>query len=277
MNASRLAWPAVGPSPCSSRDDCHPAPGGSGQRGRPDDLATRAPAPAAQVQPALAAAPAVDKDGQLFSAKAWTAEYTDYALPGLGEYDQSSFNRAWLERLKTLLGLAPARRERSHPAPADPMAEPTMKAVLTKYAQRPASFTAPVVQEYHRLDCTTPAACTPFWRSRAGNISGRTPQSWPRLPTIPASPVPLGRPLHKLARGQIAQHHRPGVAPGQDHPPCLIFRLPYRTVVTAVMVHCSACQGRGRSAGGGNTVSAPRETSRPEPSWHFARYTSVRY
>jgi len=58
---------------------------------------------------------------------------------------------------------------------------------------------------------------------------------------------------------------------------CGACRFPYRPALAAVMVHCSACQGRGRSAGGGTTVRAPRETSRPEPSWHLARYTSVRY
>jgi hypothetical protein len=75
----------------------------------------------------------------LYPAAPWAREHTDYSLPGLtGEYDASSFNRAWMQRLRVFLGLAPRRQgPPAHPAPADPMAEPTMKALLTKYKDRP--------------------------------------------------------------------------------------------------------------------------------------------
>jgi HK97 family phage prohead protease len=95
--------------------------------------------------------PQPPESARLYPVHAWEAEHTNYALPGLGEYDVSSFNRAWLRKLRGVLRREPATRESSHPAPVDPKDEPTIAAFLKKYAQRPASFTAPTVQAYHRL------------------------------------------------------------------------------------------------------------------------------
>jgi hypothetical protein len=43
-----------------------------------------------------------------------------------------------------------------------------------------------------------------------------------------------------------------------------------RVATAIVMVHCSACQGRGRSTDGGSTVKLPDASTAREPSWHLA-------